>query len=91
MLHELTTNAVKYGALSVATGCVRVEWSLGPNAKFVLRWIETGGPIVTPPTRQGFGTRVLGRALNTQLHGKSRFDWREQGLACEIEVEAGDL
>jgi two-component sensor histidine kinase len=91
VLHELTTNAVKYGALSVPTGCLRVEWSLGPNGKFVLRWIEMGGPTVTPPTRQGFGTRVLDRVLSAQLHGKSRFDWREQGLACEIEVEAGDL
>ena len=91
VLHELTTNAVKYGALSVSTGCVRVEWSFGPNGKFVLRWIETGGPAVTPPTRQGFGTRVLDRALVAQLHGKSRFDWREEGLACEIEVDAEGL
>jgi two-component sensor histidine kinase len=91
VLHELTTNAVKYGALSVPTGCVRVEWSRGPNGKFVLQWIEMGGPIVTPPKRQGFGTRVLDRVLSTQLHAKSRFDWREQGLACEIEVEVEDL
>jgi two-component sensor histidine kinase len=91
LLHELTTNAVKYGALSVPTGCVRVEWSLGPNGKFVLRWIEMGGPTVTPPTRQGFGTLVLDRVLSAQLHGKSRFDWREKGLVCEIEMEAEDL
>ncbi|HEY1982733.1 MAG TPA: HWE histidine kinase domain-containing protein [Xanthobacteraceae bacterium] len=91
VLHELTTNAVKYGALSVPTGCVRVEWSLDPNGKFVLRWIEMGGPTVTPPTRQGFGTRVLDRAVSVQLHGKSRFDWQKNGLACEIEVEAADL
>jgi two-component sensor histidine kinase len=88
-LHELTTNAVKYGALSLPAGCVRVEWSLGPNGQFVLRWIETGGPTVTPPTRQGFGTRLLDQALSA--HGKTRFDWRENGLACEIEVEAEGL
>jgi two-component sensor histidine kinase len=91
LLHELTTNAVKYGALSVSTGCVRVEWSLGPNGKFVLRWTEMGGPTVTPPTHQGFGTRLLDQALSVQLNGKSRFDWREKGLACEIEVEAENL
>lgn len=91
VLHELTTNAVKYGALSIPTGCVLVEWSLKTNGKFVLRWIETGGPPVTPPTSQGFGTRVLDRAVTAQLRGKSRFDWRENGLACEIEVEAEDL
>ena len=90
-LHELTTNAVKYGALSVPAGCVRVEWLIGPNGKFILRWIEMGGPTVTPPTRQGFGTRVLDGALRGQLHGASRFDWRETGLVCEIEVEAEDL
>jgi two-component system CheB/CheR fusion protein len=91
VLHELTTNAVKYGALSVATGSIRVEWTLGPNGKFVLRWNETGGPTVSPPTRQGFGTRVLDGAISAQLHGKWRFDWREKGLACEIEIEATDL
>ena len=91
VLHELTTNAVKYGALSVPTGRVRVEWSLGPNGKFVLRWIEMGGPPVTPPTRRGFGTRVLDQAVSAQLRGKWHFDWREKGLACDIEVEAEGL
>jgi PAS domain S-box-containing protein len=87
MLHELTANAVKYGALSVPTGNVWVEWSHAAHGKLVLRWIETGGPPVKPPTRQGFGTRVLERALSAQLLGKSRFDWRADGLACEIEVQ----
>jgi two-component sensor histidine kinase len=91
VLHELTTNAVKYGALSVPAGSVRVEWTLGANGKFVLRWIEMGGPTVKAPTRKGFGTIVLDRALSAQLHGKSRFDWLEKGLACEIEIEAEDL
>jgi two-component system, chemotaxis family, CheB/CheR fusion protein len=87
-LHELTTNAVKYGALSVPTGRVRVEWSHSANENLVLRWIETGGPPVKPPTRQGFGSRVLQKAINAQLRGESRFDWRADGLACEIEVQS---
>ena len=91
MLHELTTNAVKYGSLSVTTGRVRVEWSHGPDGKLVIRWIETDGPSVKPPTRQGFGTRVLEQALSAQLHGKSHFDWRAEGLACQIEVQASVL
>lgn len=91
VLHELTTNAVKYGALSVPTGRVRVEWSHAANGTLALRWIETGGPRVKPPTRQGFGTRVLDRALSTQLQGKLRFDWRTEGLVCEIEVQAQAL
>ena len=80
MLHELTTNAVKYGALSVPMGRIRVEWSHAANGSFFLRWTEMGGPSVKPPTRQGFGTRVLERALSTQFHGKLRFDWRPNGL-----------
>jgi PAS domain S-box-containing protein len=85
-LHELTTNAVKYGALSVSTGRVRVKWSQAADGKLVLRWTETNGPPVKPPTRQGFGTRVLDRAIH-QLKGKMRFDWQAEGLACDIEVE----
>lgn len=91
VLHELTTNAVKYGALSTPKGTVRVEWSKVANEGFVLRWIEAGGPPVKAPKRQGFGTRVLARALSTQLHGKLRFDWRPDGLRCEIEMHARAL
>jgi PAS domain S-box-containing protein len=87
VLHELTTNAVKYGALSVSPGRVRVKWLQGANGKLVLRWTETNGPPVKRPTRQGFGTRVLDRAVH-QLKGEMRFDWRAEGLTCDIEVEA---
>jgi PAS domain S-box-containing protein len=85
-LHELTTNAVKYGALSVSTGRVRVKWLRVADGKLVLRWTEMNGPPVKPPTRQGFGTRVLDRAIH-QLKGKMRFDWQAEGLTCDIEVE----
>lgn len=88
VLHELTTNAVKYGALSVLSGRIRIDWSCTANGKLVLRWIESGGPPVKPPTRQGFGTRVLDRAIRDQLKGKIRFDWRVEGLACEIEIDS---
>jgi PAS domain S-box-containing protein len=91
VLHELTTNAVKYGALSVPAGRVRVEWLHAPNGRLVLRWIEMAGPPINPPTRQGFGTRLLDRAIRTQLHGKVRFDWRVEGLTCEIEVKTNVL
>jgi PAS domain S-box-containing protein len=56
-IHELTTNAVKYGALSAPTGLVRVEWRRPTDGGLVLRWEETGGPPVRQPTRRGFGTR----------------------------------
>jgi PAS domain S-box-containing protein len=83
ILHELATNAVKYGALAAAQGRVEVNWSHPGDGWLTLRWIEMGGPPVKPPTRQGFGHRVIERMIG-QLKGKSSFDWRPQGLACEI-------
>jgi PAS domain S-box-containing protein len=82
-LHELATNAAKYGALSTANGHVDLKWSHEANGRLNLRWIETGGPTVQPPTRRGFGGRVIEQMI-AQLKGKSRFDWRAEGLVCEI-------
>jgi two-component sensor histidine kinase len=86
-IHELTTNAAKYGALSVAKGHVEVEWSRVADGRLVLRWIEAGGPLVKPPTRQGFGTRVMEGMIRGQLKGQMRFDWHAEGLVCEIAVQ----
>jgi PAS domain S-box-containing protein len=83
VLHELTTNAVKYGALSVPSGRLRVEWSRG-DAEIVIRWCEAGGPPVTPPDHQGFGTRLVGPLVEGELGGKLRYDWNPAGLTCEI-------
>ena len=85
ILHELATNAAKYGALSVPDGHVQVEWSRKPNGQFVLRWTESGGPAVKPPTRKGFGTRVIENMSKGQK-GETRFDWRAEGLACELVI-----
>jgi PAS domain S-box-containing protein len=84
IIHELATNAVKYGALSAVTGRVQVEWQRTGDSSLVLRWTETGGPPVKAPSRQGFGTRVVKETVRNQLNGEARFDWREQGLVCEI-------
>ena len=83
-LHELATNAAKYGALSIAEGHVRVEWSRASDGRLILRWTETGGPPGKPPTHQGFGTRVMDSMIRGQLKGDMHFDWRAEGLACEI-------
>jgi len=88
-LHELATNAAKYGALSVPDGRVHVAWSGGEKAHLILRWTETGGPLVTSPTRKGFGTRVMERMIREQLKGKMQFEWRADGLVCEIVLPAG--
>jgi PAS domain S-box-containing protein len=89
-LHELATNAAKYGALSVPTGKVEVEWSRAADGRIVLRWIETGGPPVKPLTRRGFGMRVMESMIREQLNGEVRFDWRAEGLACEMIIPAGN-
>ena len=88
-LHELTTNAAKYGALSVPEGRVEIAWSHKADEHFTLRWTETGGPAVEPPTRKGFGTRVMEAMVKSQLQGEIRFDWRSEGLACEIKTNNG--
>jgi two-component sensor histidine kinase len=87
-LHELATNAVKYGALSVSKGRVQIGWSRAADGRLVLRWIEMDGPPVKPPTRLGFGTRVMEGMIRGQLRGEMRFDWRAEGLACEIVLPA---
>jgi two-component sensor histidine kinase len=87
-LHELATNAAKYGALSRPDGHIQVEWSRPSDGRLVLRWTETGGPLVKPPTHEGFGTRVMDGMIRGQLKGKICFDWRAEGLACEIVMPA---
>jgi PAS domain S-box-containing protein len=88
VIHELGTNAVKYGALSVETGMVRVEWSLlldGDRRKLSLRWFESGGPKVKPPGKKGFGTQMIERTLHGE-QGSARFDYAVDGLVCNLEV-----
>ncbi|MCR5875061.1 PAS domain-containing protein [Phenylobacterium sp. J426] len=87
-LHELATNAAKYGALSRPEGRVEVAWAGGGRAPLLLTWTETGGPRVSPPRRRGLGTAILERALGGALGGRSRLEWRPQGLVCELELPA---
>jgi PAS domain S-box-containing protein len=82
-LHELATNAAKYGALSGAKGQVRVEWSCAAD-QVVLRWIEAGGPPVNPPTHKGFGTQMIEAMIRGHEGGNVRLNWHAEGLACEI-------
>jgi two-component sensor histidine kinase len=74
----------------VPSGRLRVEWSRG-ETDLVLRWSETDGPLVKPPARQGFGTRIVNRVIETDLEGKLRFDWNPDGIACELVVPVAQL
>lgn len=84
-MHELATNAAKYGALSMSTGRVEVTWRGGQDAEpLTILWRESGGPPVTPPAKRGLGTTVVQRAVGGALRGRARFDWRPEGLVCEL-------
>jgi two-component sensor histidine kinase len=81
-LHELTTNAAKYGALSVPDGLVRVEWSRAADGQLSVHWSERGGPLVKPPSRRGFGSKMLETFMH--LKGNIHLDWCPEGVRCEI-------
>jgi PAS domain S-box-containing protein len=85
-LHELFTNALKYGALSNETGKIDVEWNRNEDdaAPLTLIWRESGGPAVSPPTRRGFGTMLLELTLAEDLNGKVDMEYRPEGLLCTI-------
>lgn len=79
-IHELATNAVKYGALSSDAGRVRVFWRESENDAFRLEWTEAGGPSVTPPTRSGFGSRLTSRIVAGYFRGKGELVYEPTGL-----------
>lgn len=88
-IHELATNAIKYGALSTSTGVIAIRWEKAgsPSEMVRLRWVESGGPLLNGvPERRGFGTRVLDRTVRGQLGGTVSLAWNSSGLVCEIEV-----
>jgi len=94
IVHELTTNAVKYGALSQEGGHVivlQVDGNKGKNAPFVLEWRESGGPRVAPLERKGFGHTVITRSLQYSPGGGAELDYDPAGLVCRISIPPEDL
>jgi PAS domain S-box-containing protein len=94
MLHELVTNAAKYGALSTAGGRVTIEWTVDhQHARPWLRlcWAEASGPRVLPPSRKGFGTALIERSVAHELDGSATLDYRPEGLVCTLKfpLDAG--
>jgi two-component sensor histidine kinase len=87
--HELATNAAKYGALSVASGQVEVTWSVdraGHPMVLEIDWQESGGPAVTPPTRRGFGSRFVEKALVREFDGEAQLMFLPKGLRCHMRL-----
>jgi PAS domain S-box-containing protein len=92
-LHELATNAAKYGALSSLHGRITLTWKLVDDF-LELEWKEDAGPQVQIPAPRGFGTRSVIASIETQLGGRAKFDWRPEGLCCQLLVplaEPSDL
>jgi two-component sensor histidine kinase len=83
-LHELATNAVKYGALSAANGRVDCDWIERSPGAFTLRWTENGGPAVAKPRSSGFGTRLISAALNGVPGGAALLKFEPAGVRCEL-------
>jgi PAS domain S-box-containing protein len=85
-VHELATNAIKYGALSNQDGAIEISWSNGdaahPGFRFV--WDEAGGPMVSPPVRRGFGSRLIERMLASDFGGEVEMQYRPEGIKCEL-------
>jgi PAS domain S-box-containing protein len=83
--HELVANAAKYGALSVPAGRVQVQWWTESN-ELRIRWVEEGGPPVTRPQFEGFGSSLVGRCITGQLGGRLSRDWRPEGLVVDMSM-----
>jgi two-component sensor histidine kinase len=83
ILHELATNALKYGALSNATGNIAIDWKADDQNSLTLTWRENGGPRVTPPERKGFGSRLISTGM-TARGGSAEISYPEDGVVCTI-------
>jgi PAS domain S-box-containing protein len=86
--HELATNAAKYGALSTASGRVRLTWQ-AQHGNLIIEWAESSGSSVRPPTRQGYGIKMISASVERQLGGHASFNWRPEGLCCTLAVPLG--
>lgn len=91
VLHELATNAAKYGALAVAAGRIDITWDRAEDGTLLLCWTESEGPPVVAPTTFGLGSRVIASSVKDQLAGDIELSWRPEGLRCRLSLPAGRL
>ena len=90
VIHELVTNSTKYGSLSDA-GKVVIRWFRNASNNLELHWIESGGPVVSPPTRRGFGTTIIERSVPYDLGGVAKVDYAQTGLVACFTIPARHL
>lgn len=93
-IHELATNAIKYGSLSMDSGSVDIRWAVRaaePSGFFQLTWQESGGPVVKQPTRRGFGSRLIEEGLRESFRGRVDVDYAPSGLRFELTTQLSNL
>jgi two-component sensor histidine kinase/CHASE3 domain sensor protein len=90
LFYELTTNAIKYGALSTDSGWIRIRWWEEKGSLLRIVWRETGGPPVVEPTSRGFGSKLIEKAAMREVVGKSKMIFDPSGVICEIEIPLSD-
>jgi PAS domain S-box-containing protein len=90
-LHELASNAVKYGALSIDSGRVEITWTARPTGGFDLVWVERGGPLVVEPTHRGFGATLLEKVTSRELGGEVTLEFLADGLRATVRADARAL
>ena len=94
-IHELATNATKYGALSVPAGKVKISWAFGSESRashdLLLKWVEQGGPPVIRPSRNGFGHLVIGEMIERSLNAKVTFEFAKHGLEWSVSIPPANL
>ena len=86
VLHELMTNAAKYGALSAETGRLAIDWAMEPSGDLALRWRESGGPAVKAPQRRGFGSIVVEQSIPFELRGEAAIDYHPAGVCATFKI-----
>jgi light-regulated signal transduction histidine kinase (bacteriophytochrome)/CheY-like chemotaxis protein len=91
LLHEMMTNAAKYGGLSVPSGRLDVAWNIEDNGDCRITWTESGGPEVVAPTRRGFGSKLIEKTVAYDLGGEVEMDFAKEGLRAQINIPAEHL
>ena len=91
-LHELATNATKYGALLNSDGRVHISWQVAAAREptFTMQWLELGGPTVAAPNHHGFGQIVIGRMAEAAVDGTAEIDYRASGLSWKLSARVAD-
>jgi two-component sensor histidine kinase len=93
VFHELESNSIKYGALSSEAGRVAIKWSIVPDRRdrLELEWAERNGPLCAPPSRQGFGSRMIAKLIGGRFRGTAETDYRPEGLRWRLSAPLAEL